>query len=71
MKVSQLASSTLCTLQLFTHSVEVSRPSRANDQENDRQGVSSELSPRALREIYLMPFMLAQKKAEPWAYMTA
>ncbi|CAG8729926.1 2925_t:CDS:2, partial [Acaulospora colombiana] len=42
-----------------------------NDQEDDRQGVSSEVSPRALREIYLMPFMLAEKSAQPWAYMTA
>ncbi|KAG8761181.1 hypothetical protein FRC14_006230 [Serendipita sp. 396] len=43
----------------------------ANDQEDDRQGVDTEVSPRALREIYLMPFMLAQLKAKPWAYMTA
>ena len=38
----------------------------ANDQEDDRQGVSAEVSPRALREIYLMPFMLAEKFAKPW-----
>ncbi|KIM30941.1 glycoside hydrolase family 3 protein [Serendipita vermifera MAFF 305830] len=43
----------------------------ANDQEDDRQGLDSVLSPRALREIYLMPFMLAQKYANPWAYMTS
>jgi hypothetical protein len=29
------------------------------------------ISPRALREIYLMPFMLAEKYAKPWSYMTA
>lgn len=29
------------------------------------------ISPRALREIYLMPFMLAEKYARPWSYMTA
>jgi len=43
----------------------------ANDQENDRMALDSILSDRALREIYLMPFMLAQKFAQPWAYMTA
>ena len=29
------------------------------------------VSPRALREIYLMPFMLAEKFAKPWSFMTA
>lgn len=29
------------------------------------------MSDRALREVYLMPFMLAQKHASPWSYMTA
>ncbi|TFK20101.1 glycoside hydrolase family 3 protein [Coprinopsis marcescibilis] len=43
----------------------------ANDKENDRFGYDSIVSPRALREIYLMPFMLAQKLAQPWAYMTS
>ncbi|KAF8963765.1 beta-glucosidase [Flammula alnicola] len=43
----------------------------ANDKENDRNAYDSIVSPRALREIYLMPFMLAQKHAQPWAYMTA
>lgn len=39
--------------------------------ENDRLGYNSVVSPRALREIYLLPFMLAQKYAKPWCYMTA
>ncbi|CAK5276716.1 unnamed protein product [Mycena citricolor] len=43
----------------------------ANDKENDRMAYSSDLSERALREIYLMPFMLAQKLAKPWSMMTA
>ncbi|KAF9041689.1 glycoside hydrolase family 3 protein [Panaeolus papilionaceus] len=43
----------------------------ANDMEDERMGYSSEMSIRALREIYLMPFMLAQKYAQPWAYMTS
>ncbi|KAJ2929628.1 hypothetical protein H1R20_g7478, partial [Candolleomyces eurysporus] len=42
----------------------------ANDKENERFGYDSVVSPRALREIYLMPFMLAQKYAQPWSYMT-
>jgi beta-glucosidase len=42
-----------------------------NDQENDRMAVDSIVSERALREVYLMPFMLAQKFAKPWAFMTA
>ncbi|KAF8555424.1 glycoside hydrolase family 3 protein [Imleria badia] len=42
-----------------------------NDKENDRKGYDSILSERALREIYLMPFMLAQKHAKPWCFMTS
>ncbi|KAF9235301.1 glycoside hydrolase family 3 protein [Melanogaster broomeanus] len=42
-----------------------------NDKENDRMAYDSILSERALREIYLMPFMLAQKYAKPWCFMTA
>ncbi|KAG7086260.1 hypothetical protein E1B28_002228 [Marasmius oreades] len=42
-----------------------------NDKENDRMAYDSIISSRALREIYLMPFMLAQKYAQPWSYMTA
>ncbi len=29
------------------------------------------MTERALREIFLMPFMLAEKYAKPWALMTA
>ncbi|KAI0315538.1 glycoside hydrolase family 3 protein [Amylostereum chailletii] len=43
----------------------------ANDQEHERTAVESVMSDRALREIYLYPFMLAQKLAQPWAYMTS
>ncbi|KAF9047159.1 glycoside hydrolase family 3 protein [Hymenopellis radicata] len=42
-----------------------------NDKENDRMGSDSVVSARALREIYLMPFMLTEKYAKPWSYMTA
>lgn len=42
-----------------------------NDKEDDRKGYDSIMSERALREVYLMPFMLAQKLARPWSYMTA
>lgn len=43
----------------------------ANDKENDRMAYDSILTERALREIYLLPFMLAQKYAQPWSFMTA
>lgn len=42
-----------------------------NDKEDDRHAYDSIMSDRALREIYLMPFMLAKKFANPWAIMTA
>ncbi|KAJ7843119.1 beta-glucosidase [Mycena olivaceomarginata] len=42
-----------------------------NDKENDRMAYDSIMSERALREVYLMPFMLAQRLAQPWSYMTA
>jgi beta-glucosidase len=43
----------------------------ANDKEDERFSYDSIVSDRALREIYMMPFMLAQKYAQPWAIMTA
>ncbi|KAJ7684834.1 glycoside hydrolase family 3 protein [Mycena polygramma] len=43
----------------------------ANDQEHERTAAESVMSERALREIYLYPFMLAQKHAKPGAYMTS
>ncbi|KAF9639181.1 putative beta-glucosidase protein [Lasiodiplodia theobromae] len=42
-----------------------------NDQEHERQAVDAIVTPRALREIYLMPFQIAQRDARPLAYMTA
>jgi beta-glucosidase len=42
-----------------------------NDQEHERQAVNSILSERALREIYLMPFQIAQRDSKPICYMTA
>ena len=42
-----------------------------NDKEDDRMAYDDIVSERALREIYLMPFMLAQKYAQPWSFMTA
>ncbi|KAJ7860454.1 glycoside hydrolase family 3 protein [Mycena olivaceomarginata] len=43
----------------------------ANDQEYQRFSISSEVSERALREIYLKPFQIAIRDANPWALMTA
>lgn len=42
-----------------------------NDQEHKRMSVNSIVTERALREIYLMPFQIAQRDAKPWCYMTA
>ncbi|KAK4496695.1 hypothetical protein PRZ48_012677 [Zasmidium cellare] len=42
-----------------------------NDLEDKRMSSNSILSERALREVYLLPFQIAQRDAKPWAYMTA
>ncbi|KAJ1553317.1 hypothetical protein HK096_008324, partial [Nowakowskiella sp. JEL0078] len=42
-----------------------------NDQEYERQKTNSIVQMRTLREIYLMPFQIAQRNAKPWAYMTS
>lgn len=43
----------------------------ANDLEDKRMSSNSIVSERALREVYLMPFQIAQRDAQPWAYMTS
>lgn len=42
-----------------------------NDMEHKRTSVNCIVSQRALREIYLMPFQLAIRDANPWLFMTA
>ncbi|HEU5226954.1 MAG TPA: glycoside hydrolase family 3 C-terminal domain-containing protein [Ktedonobacteraceae bacterium] len=42
-----------------------------NDQEFERFSISSEVSERALREIYLYPFEAAVREASPWTIMAA
>ncbi len=42
-----------------------------NNQEENRRGVSSVVSERALREIYLLGFELAVREAQPGAIMTS
>jgi beta-glucosidase len=42
-----------------------------NDQEFERNSISSEVAERPLHEIYLEPFRIAIEKAKPWAVMSA
>lgn len=42
-----------------------------NDQEHERQSVNSIITERALREIYLLPFMLAVRDSKVASFMTA
>jgi beta-glucosidase len=42
-----------------------------NDQEHERQCQNSIVSERALRENYLMPFMIVQRDSKPGCFMTA
>lgn len=42
-----------------------------NDQEDERMKMDSIVTERALREIYTMPFQIAELLAKPWCYMTA
>ncbi|KAL8243583.1 hypothetical protein R6Q59_009841 [Mikania micrantha] len=42
-----------------------------NDLEHQRQSINSIVTERTLREIYLMPFQIAQRDSKPMAYMTA
>ncbi|GAA5942574.1 beta-glucosidase H [Sporobolomyces koalae] len=41
-----------------------------NDSEHERMSCSSEVGARALREIYLKPFQIAQRLSRPWSIMT-
>jgi beta-glucosidase len=42
-----------------------------NDMEHERTRVNCVISDRALREIYLHPFQIAIREAQPWGLMTA
>lgn len=42
-----------------------------NEQETERNTIDSLISERPLREIYLRPFEIAIREANPWAVMTS
>jgi beta-glucosidase len=42
-----------------------------NDSEFERNSISSELSERALREVYLRPFEAVVREARPWSVMSS
>jgi beta-glucosidase len=42
-----------------------------NEQELEKHKNSSEVSQRALREIYLKPFQIAIRESDPWTLMTS
>lgn len=42
-----------------------------NDSEYERMSISSEVDQRTLREIYLYPFEIAIREANPWSVMSA
>jgi beta-glucosidase len=43
----------------------------ANDSEKRRTKMTSEVDEQTLREIYMLPFQLVMREADPWCLMTS
>lgn len=43
----------------------------ANDQESNRFKIDAHIAPLVLREVYLLPFQMVVREADPWCMMTA
>lgn len=65
------ASAIIRGIQDGTHVIATIKHFVCNDQEDERKGINVNVTERALREIYLKPFQIAIRDANPNALMTS